>query len=113
MTDTLTVQEKLALAEKAIDAKLGYDTEVIDIRGKAGFADYFVITSAGNSTQLAAIADNVDDVMAQHGCIRKNPQSVRSSEWILMDYGDIIIHIFDVQARKYYDLERLWKDIRE
>lgn len=110
MTD---LNKKLAIIEKAIDDKLGYDTEVIEIRNKASFADYFVVTAGSNVSQIHAIADNIEYEMDKEGYVRKNPQSKRSSEWMLMDYGDIIVHIFDVQVRKYYDLERLWKDINE
>lgn len=107
MKDTL---KKLEIIKKAIDDKLGYDTEVIDISERASFADYFVITGATNSNQLYAISDNVQYEMEKEGFSEENPSSKKSTEWLLLDYGDVIVHIFDVQARKFYDLERLWQD---
>lgn len=101
---------KLDIIKKAIDDKLGYDTEIIDISEKTSFADYFVITGAGNVNQLQAIADNVEYEMDKAGFELKNPQAKKSSEWLLLDFGDVIVHIFEAAARKHYDLERLWKD---
>ncbi len=106
-------QKKLEIITKAIDNKLGYDIETIDIRNRSSFADYFVIAGASNTNQLYSIADNVIYEMEKEGFSLKNPQSKKSSEWLLLDFGDIIVHIFDVEARKYYDLERLWKDTQE
>lgn len=107
MTDT---DKKLEIIKKAIDNKIGYDTEVIDIRGRASFADYFVITSATNSSQLYAIADNIEYEMDKEGYELRNPGKGKSNEWILLDFEDIIVHVFDIKARKFYDLERLWKE---
>lgn len=102
--------KKLEIIKKAIENKIGYDTEVIDIRGKASFADYFVITSATNSTQTFAIADNVEYEMEKEGFEKLNNSTGKSNEWLLLDYGEVIVHIFDIKARKFYDLERLWTE---
>lgn len=107
------IQKKLDIITQAIDNKLGYDIETIDIRNRSSFADYFVIAGASNANQLYSIADNVIYEMEKEGFFLKNPQSKKSNEWLLLDFGDIIVHIFEVQARKYYDLERLWKDTEE
>lgn len=102
--------KKLEIIKKAIENKIGYDTEVIDIRGKASFADYFVITSATNRTQMFAIADNVEYEMEKEGFEKLNNSTGKSNEWLLLDYGEVIVHIFDIKARKFYDLERLWTE---
>ena len=102
--------KKLEIIKKAIENKIGYDTEVIDIRGKTSFADYFVITSATNSTQMFAIADNVEYEMEKEGFEKLNNSTGKSNEWLLLDYGEVIVHIFDIKARKFYDLERLWTE---
>lgn len=107
MEETLN---KLEIIKKAISDKIGYDIEVIDIRGKANFADYFVICSATNSSQLNAICDNVEYEMEKAGYEALNPSKNRSNDWILLDYDEIIVHIFDIKARKFYDIERLWKE---
>lgn len=102
--------KKLEIIQKAIENKIGYDTEVIDIRGKASFADYFVITSATSSNQMFAIADNVGYEMEKEGFEKLNNSAGKSSEWLLLDYDEVIVHIFDIKARKFYDLERLWTE---
>jgi len=102
--------KKLEIIQKAIENKIGYDTEVIDIRGKASFADYFVITSATSSNQMFAIADNVEYEMEKEGFEKLNNSAGKSNEWLLLDYDEVIVHIFDIKARKFYDLERLWTE---
>lgn len=102
--------KKLEIIQKAIENKIGYDTEVIDIRGKASFADYFVITSATSSNQMFAIADNVEYEMEKEGFEKLNNSTGKSNEWLLLDYDEVIVHIFDIKARKFYDLERLWTE---
>ena len=102
--------KKLEIIQKAIENKIGYDTEVIDISGKASFAAYFVITSATSSNQMFAIADNVEYEMEKEGFEKLNNSAGKSSEWLLLDYDEVIVHIFDIKARKFYDLERLWTE---
>lgn len=102
--------KKLEIIQKAIENKIGYDTEVIDIRGKASFADYFVITSATSGNQMFAIADNVEYEMEKEGFEKLNNSAGKSNEWLLLDYDEVIVHIFDIKARKFYDLERLWTE---
>lgn len=102
--------KKLEIIQKAIENKIGYDTEVIDIRGKASFADYFVLTSATSSNQMFAIADNVEYEMEKEGFEKLNNSAGKSNEWLLLDYDEVIVHIFDIKARKFYDLERLWTE---
>ena len=102
--------KKLEIIQKAIENKIGYDTEVIDIRGKASFADYFVITSATSSNQMFAIADNVEYEMEKEGFEKLNNSAGKSNEWLLLDYDEVIVHIFDIKARKFYVLERLWTE---
>lgn len=104
------IDKKLEIIQKAIENKIGYDTEVIDIRGKASFADYFVITSATSSNQMFAIADNVEYEMEKEGFEKLNNSAGKSNEWLLLDYDEVIVHIFDIKARKFYDLERLWTE---
>lgn len=105
-----STDKKLEIIQKAIENKIGYDTEVIDIRGKASFADYFVITSATSSNQMFAIADNVEYEMEKEGFEKLNNSAGKSNEWLLLDYDEVIVHIFDIKARKFYDLERLWTE---
>ena len=96
-------QEMVSIACKAIDDKKALDIKVIDIREVSVIADYFVITSGSNLNQVQAIVDNVEEQLG----------GTRNSNWILMDYGDLIIHVFDEENRLFYDLERIWRDGKE
>ncbi len=103
--------KKLAgLACRALDEKKGRDIKVIDIREVSVIADYFVIASAGNSNQLQAMLDNVEEVLGRAGYEPRQVEGGKNSSWILMDYEDIIVHIFDEENRLFYDLERIWRD---
>ena len=106
-------QEMLSIACKAIDDKKALDIKVIDIREVSVIADYFVITSGSNLNQVQAIVDNVEEQLGRAGFEPKQVEGTRSSNWILMDYGDIIIHVFEEENRLFYDLERIWRDGKE
>jgi len=96
---------------KAIDDKFGIDTVILDISKITTMclADYFVITSAGSLNQMQAIADNIQDELFKEG-VRTLHLEGYGSSWILMDFGNAIIHIFNKEDREFYDLERLWAD---
>ena len=98
------------LAAEAADSKKSFDILVLDLRGLTSIADYFVICSAGSTTQVDAIADGIDHALAQEGCRPSHIEGKPSSTWVLMDYGDVVVHIFDEPARSYFSLERLWGD---
>ena len=103
-------QEMVSIACKAIDDKKALDIKVIDIREVSVIADYFVITSGSNLNQVQAIVDNVEEQLGRAGFEAKQIEGNRNSSWILMDYGDIIVHIFSKEDRLFYDLERIWRD---
>lgn len=106
-------QDMVAIACKAIDDKKAIDIKVIDIHEVSVIADYFVIASGSNLNQVQAIVDNVDEQLGRAGYEAKQIEGTRNSNWILMDYGDLIIHIFDEENRLFYDLERIWRDGKE
>lgn len=106
-------QEMVSIACKAIDDKKALDIKVIDIRKVSVIADYFVITSGSNLNQVQAIVDNVEEQLGRAGFEPKQIEGTRNSNWILMDYGDLIIHVFDEENRLFYDLERIWRDGKE
>ena len=105
-------QEMVSIACKAIDDKKALDIKVIDIREVSVIADYFVITSGSNLNQVQAIVDNVEEQLGRAGFEPKQIEGTNSN-WILMDYGDLIIHVFDEENRLFYDLERIWRDGKE
>jgi ribosome-associated protein len=98
------------LAAEAADGKKAFDLQVLDLKGLTGIADYFVICSASNTTQVGAIADGIGHALAGEGVRPSHIEGGTEATWLLMDYGDVVVHIFDEQARAYYSLDRLWGD---
>ena len=108
---TVSTEKMMAqIACKAIDDKKGQDIKIIDIHNVSVIADYFVIASGTNSNQVQAIVDNVEEQLGRAGFEAKQIEGTRNSSWILMDYGDVIVHVFDEENRLFYDLERIWRD---
>ncbi len=107
------VEKKLAIITDAIDDKKGIDIKVMDISQLTTIADYFVIVSGNSSTQAQAIADGIDGKMTENGYEKMARDGYQSGRWILLDYEDIIVHIFHKEERDYYKLERLWTENRE
>ncbi len=99
-------------AVKAADAKQAKDIKVLDLRDISSFADFFVICSGSNSRQIQAIADEIQLRLKKLGEHANSIEGYQNSEWVLMDYGDYLIHVFSEKARTYYDLERLWRDAK-
>ncbi len=108
----MEAQELARLAAEALSDKKGEDIKIIDITGIADFADYFVIGTGNNPNQIEAMEEAVDEALTKAGGTHKNTEGNRDSNWILLDYGDVIIHIFDKESRSFYDLDRIWKDGR-
>ncbi|MDY3052017.1 MAG: ribosome silencing factor [Ndongobacter sp.] len=101
---------RLETIVKAADDKLGQDIQVIDISAKAGICDHFVLVTGRNKNHTQAIADAIDDALAKEGYDAKNPEGFREGSWILIDAGDVIVHIFTADQRAFYGLENLWKE---
>ena len=109
----LTVEEikKMAgLAIEALEDKKAEDIRVIEISEVSVLADYFLIASGKNRNQLQALADEVEEKLGRAGYPMKQSEGYDSANWILLDFGDIIIHLFDQENRLFYDLERIWRD---
>lgn len=102
--------EAVNLAYSALDDKKGIDIKVINIENISVIADYFIITSGSNVNQVKALADNVQEELGKAGYDYKQIEGYNTANWILMDYGNIIIHIFNQDDRLFYDLERIWRD---
>ena len=103
-------KEMVKLAVNALEDKKGEDIQIIDIREVSVLADYFVIASGSNQNQVQAMVDNVDETLGRAGFEAKQIEGTRNSSWVLMDYGDMIVHVFDEENRLFYDLERIWRD---
>lgn len=99
-----------ALACKALEDKKAVDIKVIDIEKVSTIADYFIIASGSNVNQVQAMADQVEETLGKAGFSPKQVEGYPGASWILMDYGDLVVHVFDEENRRFYDLERIWRD---
>ena len=106
-------KEMTKLAIAALEDKKANDVRVIDIAGVSVIADYFVIASGSNTNQVQAMADSVREALGRAGHEPRQVEGYGSANWILMDYNDIIVHIFSDESRTFYDLERIWRDGKE
>lgn len=105
-----TLDDRILSALNAASEKKALDLVLLDLREIATFTDYFLISSGTNLRQVQAIADEVVDKLKKSGTPAARIEGYRSAEWILVDYGDFIVHVFEDKARKFYDLERLWRE---
>ena len=106
----LTSKEMIALAVRALDAKKGKDIKVLYTADQTTLADYFVICTGTSNTQVKALSDAVEDAMTKAGEEPHHVEGHRGGQWTLLDYSAIVVHVFTEEARKFYDLERLWSD---
>ncbi|MGN0173540.1 MAG: ribosome silencing factor [Acutalibacteraceae bacterium] len=104
--------KKLEIAVKALDSKKAYDIKVIKVDDLTILGDYFVIATGSSSTQVKALADEVDEKMSENG-IEPNHIEGKTSGWILLDYGDVVIHVLGRNEREFYSLEKIWQDGEE
>ncbi len=105
--------QTVKLIAKALEDKKGLDIKVLEIGGISELSDYMVIATGTSSTHVKSLADEVEYQLNEAGVSVSHIEGYRSNSWILLDYVDVIVHIFSEEARDYYDLERLWKDGKE
>ena len=98
------------MALRAAAEKKAVDNVLLDLREIASFTDFFVITSGSNERQVQAISEAVVEALKKNGSPVTRVEGFKTAEWILLDYGDFVVHVFDEKARKFYDLERLWRE---
>jgi ribosome-associated protein len=98
------------LAAEAADGKKGIDIQVLDLRDLTPIADYFVICSGSSTTQVGAIADGIGHRLALDGIHPSHVEGQTESTWLLLDYGDVVVHVFEEQTRAFYGLDALWGD---
>ncbi|MCM1543349.1 MAG: ribosome silencing factor [Blautia sp.] len=102
--------EMAKLAIEALEDKKAEDIRVIDISEVSVIADYFLIAGGKNKNQIQALCDNVEEMLGRAGYLCRQKEGYDTANWILMDFGDVIVHIFDKENRLLYDLERIWRD---
>lgn len=106
----MTPKEMAKCACFALEEKKAEEITVIDISRVSVVADYFIIANGTNSNQVQAMVDSVDKELHEKGHDVKQIEGYRQGNWVLLDFGDIIVHVFDKENREYYDLERVWRD---
>ena len=111
MNEKTLVMAKLAI--EALEDKKAEDIKVIDISEVSVIADFFIIAGGSNRSQIQALCDNVDEKLGRAGYPAKQTEGYETANWVLLDFGDIIVHIFDKENRLLYDLERIWRDGRQ
>lgn len=104
------VLEQVRLAAGALDEKRAFDVVALDVSSRTSIADAFVLCSVGSARQAQAVADEVDRALAGHGVRPLSVEGYQQGSWVLMDYGDFVLHIFLEERREFYALERLWGD---
>ena len=103
-------EEMVKLAVSALEEKKGEDVRVIDISGVSVLGDYFIIASGNNRNQIQTLCDAVEEKLGRAGYPVKQIEGYDNANWVLLDFKDIIVHIFDKENRLFYDLERIWCD---
>lgn len=106
------IKEYVNVCVNAIDEKKGIDIKTLNITGLSPIADYFVIATGNNPNQLHAICDEVTEQLSKEGLHPRQTEGYQSGSWILIDYGDFIVHLFNPESRDFYNIERIWKDAK-
>ena len=110
--DPTDFDERIRLALHAAGEKKALNLTVLDLRGVVTFTDFFIIATGANKRQMQAITDEVVDQLKRQGTPAARVEGYQTAEWILVDYGDFIVHVFDEKARRFYDLEYLWREAK-
>ncbi len=110
MTNKNNANEMIKVIYNAIDDKLGEEIKIICIDEISSLAEYFVIANGKNPNQVRAIADSVEDACAKNDIELLHSEGYRGRDWVLLDYGKVIVHVFDDESRTFYNLERIWGD---
>ncbi len=105
-------QEKLEQLCIALDEEKADDITALDVRGLTLIADYFVLCTGNSPVHIRAIAEELQEKLRERFNLRAKPEGMAESEWVVMDYGDVVVHIFSSAVREFYDLEGLWADAR-
>jgi ribosome-associated protein len=108
----LEPEEAVMIAAHAAGEKKAEDLVLLDLREVASFTEFFLICNGANPKQVQAISDSIEDQLRRNAKRPLHIEGYASAEWILLDYGDFIVHIFNSVARRFYDLERLWRDAK-
>lgn len=106
----MDIKKKVEIITKALDDKKASNIEVLDVAEQTSLGDYFIIASCQSTVQVRACVDEVEEKMEEAGLIVNHKEGYRGGSWILMDYGDVIVHVMQQEIREFYAIERLWDD---
>lgn len=109
----MEIEKKLALIQQALEAKKGVDIKVLDVSGRTSLCDYFVICSGKSAPQVRALCESVDETLSRAGEEKRRAEGFSDGRWAVLDYGDVLVHIFHDEQRLFYRLEKLWEDNSE
>ncbi len=104
------MNKKTDIIKKALEDKKATNIEILDVSKQTSLGDYFIIASCQSTVQVRACVDEVEEKMEEAGYVVKHKEGYRGGSWILMDYGDIIVHVMQQETREFYAIERLWDD---
>ncbi len=107
-TETFTPADMARLAVDLAADKLASDIVMLDLRGLTAFADYFVVMTADSVRQIEALEEDLSDALAEAGVARHHREGTPASGWVLLDFADVLVHIFGPEERQFFGLERLW-----
>lgn len=108
----MQAKELMALIVRALDNKKAQNLEVLSMEGISDIGDYFIIATGSSSTQMKALADAVMEAAAKEGVFPHHQEGYQTAVWVLQDYGDVVLHIFNTESRGFYSLEHLWADAK-
>lgn len=106
----MDIKEKVKLVVNSLDEKKAEDIKVIDISGISSIGDYFIIATGDNERLVHALCNEVEEKLSKEKIYPKNIEGFQNGNWVLMDYEDFIVHVFDKENRNFYNLDRIWKD---
>lgn len=104
------IEKLMKTVVAALDDRLAQDIEIIDVSEITDLGDYFVIATGNSSTQVRALADAAEEKAKEEGFVLKHREGYKGQSWILLDFGDVVVHVFDKETREFYGLEHLWED---
>ncbi|MCL1862554.1 MAG: ribosome silencing factor [Defluviitaleaceae bacterium] len=109
MNDELTAVKAL---HEVLDKKFAKDITIMELGELSPIADYFVLATGGSAPQIASLAQVAEETLKARGLLLKHTEGLQSGKWVLLDFGSVIVHLFDKESREYYNLERIWGDAR-
>ncbi|MBQ2713155.1 MAG: ribosome silencing factor [Clostridia bacterium] len=106
----MEINQMLKEMQTALEDKKGRDILVLDVRGKTSVCDYFIIASGSSSSQVRALSESIEERLGKLGVEKKRREGFTDGRWVVLDYGDVVVHIFQDEMRLFYHLETLWKE---